>query len=139
MHQSNETDLASRLVRTIKTVMGIVDAANATRGSAQPDGKAAPLLRAAFVLAGMVLLALWGASLMPAIANWNNSNEDGFSLVPAFAASVTALPLGLSATFDGLSGRDKAMRRARVHLVLAAALLLLAAMLELLRRLSMDV
>jgi peptidoglycan/LPS O-acetylase OafA/YrhL len=130
----DESDFTSRLVRTIKSVMGIADPPS----TAQPDGRAAPPRRAGFILAGVALLALWGASLMPAIANWNNPNEDGFSLVPAFAATLTALPLGLSATFAGVSGRDQAMRRARIHLVLAAALLLLVAMLELLRRLSVD-
>ena len=137
MHQGDETDLASRLVRTIKSVMGIADAPSGAPSSMPPDGRAAPLPRAGFVLAGAALLALWGASLMPAIANSNNPNEDGFSLVPAFLATFTALPLGLSATLAGLSGRDRAMRRARIHLVLAAALLFLVVALEVFRRVSM--
>ena len=131
----DETDLASRIVRTIKSLMGIFDPQSSAQDRhPQPsDGKASPMLRVGFIFAGMALLALWGVSLMPAITNWNNPKEDGFSLVPAFWATLTALPLGLSATLGGISGRDKAIRRARIQLILAAGLLLLVAMIEVFR------
>jgi hypothetical protein len=80
--------------------------------SARSDSKASFSLRAAFIGAGVVLIALWGASVMVALASWNDPKEDGFTLVPAFWATLTALPLGLSATISGMSGRDQAMRRA---------------------------
>jgi hypothetical protein len=117
----------------IKRVMGAVEPPS----SEQPSGKGSPIARAGFIVAGGVLLALWGLSLIPAITNWNNPSEDGFSLVPAFWATLTALPLGLSVTLGGISGSGKAIRRARMHLVLAAGLLVLVAMLEVFRRMSM--
>jgi hypothetical protein len=73
---------------------------------------------------------------VPAIQNWNNPNEDGFSLMPGSFATITVLPLGLLMLAGGISGRGKKLRRARVALVLGLALLALMAGFEIFRRLS---
>jgi hypothetical protein len=60
----------------------------------------------------------------------------GFSLLPAFDATPTVLPLGLIMLAGGISGKAKHARRARVALVIAIALVVLMTALEILRRAS---
>jgi peptidoglycan/LPS O-acetylase OafA/YrhL len=91
----------------------------------QADTKASPRLRAAFFIGAAVMLALWGASLVPAINNWNNPNEDGFSFVTAFYGTLTFLPLGLIALLGGISGCGKRVVKARTALIIGLALLAL--------------
>ncbi len=131
-------DFASRLVRVIKAAMGMPGDASAAAGQrmTEADSVAAPKLRAIFILGAALLLAVWGASLIPAIEGWNNPNEDGFSFVPAFWATITFLPLGLVTLAGGISGRGKSAARARKTLVIGAALLVLLLLLEIFRRVS---
>lgn len=82
------------------------------------------------------MLAIWGWSLVPAIQNWNDPREDGFSLVPGFYATITVLPLGLMILLGSIVGRGKYARRARVALVIGIALLVLMTALEILRRMN---
>ena len=119
----DDADFVSRLVRIIKSAMCI---------GAAPDSR--PKRRNIYLGAAAIMLALWGWSLTPAIQNWNNPNEDGFSLIPGFYGTLTLLPLGLILLRGGISRSDKHARRARVALVIAIALLVLMGSLEILRR-----
>jgi hypothetical protein len=69
----------------------------------QTDIIASPKLRAAFFLGAVVMLAVWGWSLVPAIESRNNPNEDGFTFIPAFYGTLTFLPLGVIALIGGLA------------------------------------
>jgi hypothetical protein len=125
--------LATRLVGAIKSAMGLSEPPGGQR-PAESDIVASPRLHAIFIAVAAIMLALWGWSLVPAIQNWNDPREDGFSLMPGFYATVTVLPLGLIMLTGGASGRGKHARRARVALTIAIALLVLMTTLEILRR-----
>ena len=79
----------------------------------QTEAKATSRQRAIFLVGAAVMFALWGWSLVPAIQNWNNPNEDGFSLVPAFYGTLTFLPLSLTTLIGAISGQGKRYKRAR--------------------------
>ena len=131
-----KSDFVTRLVDAIKSAMGMSVVA-AGEPLPPPTGTvASPKLRAIFFVAAALLLALWGWSLTPAIQNWNNPNEDGFSLLPAFYATPTLLPLGLIILAGGISGKDKHARRARIALVVTIALLVLIATITILMLLT---
>jgi peptidoglycan/LPS O-acetylase OafA/YrhL len=109
-----ERDLSSRLVAGLKTVIG--------------DDRpfvASPRLRVTFLAVAAATLALWIASLIPAIQNWNNQNEDGFSMIPAFYASFTMVPVGLFLMAGAIIGRGKWTAHARKALVIGIALVCL--------------
>jgi hypothetical protein len=134
LNSPDQPDFATRLVNAIKSAMGL----SGVEGQpiAQSNTVASPMLRAVFIATAAIMLALWGWSLTPVIQNWNNPNEDGFSLIPGFYATITVLPLGLIMLAGGISGKGKAARRARVGLAIAVALVVLMMALETLRRLS---
>ena len=134
MNSPDQPDFATRLVNAIKSAMGLSGVEG--QPTAQSNTVASPKLRAVFIAAAAIMLALWGWSLTPAFQNWNNPNEDGFSLIPGFYATITVLPLGLIMLAGGISGKGKAARRARVGLAIAVALVVLMTALETLRRLS---
>jgi hypothetical protein len=127
-------DLATRLVGAIKSAMGLSRASDG-QSAAQGGIAAPPWLRAIFIGAAAVMLALWAWGLSPAIRNWNNPNEDGFSLVPAVYGSITLLPLGLIMLL-GVVGRGKNVQRARIALVIAIALMVMMLTLAILARLN---
>jgi hypothetical protein len=106
-------DLSSLLVATLKRVLG------------DAPFVASPALRASFLVVAAITLGLWVASLVPAIQNWNNPNEDGFSLIPAFYASFTMLPVGLYLLAGAAIGRGKWAARARKAFFIGIALLVL--------------
>jgi hypothetical protein len=89
----------------------------------QTDIIASPKLRAALLLGAVVMLAVWGWSLVPAIESRNNPNEDGFSFIPAFYGTLTFLPLGLIALVGGISGRGKYVTKARTALIIGLAMM----------------
>jgi hypothetical protein len=122
----SNADFSTRLVNAMKAPMGLTS----------PDLVPTPKLRAVFLAGAAVMLTLWGWGLTPAIQNWNNPREDGFSLVPAVYGTITMLPLGLMMLIGGVSASATSARRARVALVIAIALLVLMAALEILRRMS---
>jgi hypothetical protein len=99
-------DFATRVVDAIKSAMGISGAPESQR-TEQTDTIASPKLRAIFAGIAAITLALWGCSLVPAIQNWNNLREHGFSLVPGFYATISILPLGLMMLLVGSVGRGK--------------------------------
>jgi hypothetical protein len=120
-------DFVTRLVDAIKSAMGMSVVASGQPMRPPAGAVASSKLRAIFFVAAAFMLALWGWSLTPAIQNWNNPNEDGFSLIPAFYATPTLLPLGLIILAGGISGKGKHARRARIALVVTIALLVLLA------------
>ena len=86
-------------------------------------------LRARYALAGMIMLGLWAVSLVPL---WQDGG--GVNLIIAGATTLTLSPLGIVALLGGLSGSEAGMRRAQLALFTAGALLMLAVIVELLRR-----
>ena len=95
-----------------------------------------PRLRVLALVAGVIMLALWAWSLVPAVAAVRDPRGDPFELIPAFWASATALPLGLITLWSGLRGGEQRLRRARTALIVAAVLCAIVAALEIVRRMS---
>ena len=85
--------------------------------------------RARFALAGLIMLGLWGASLVPL---WQDGG--GFNFILAAATTFTLCPLGIVALLGGIQGSEAGMRRAQFALFTAGALLMLTVIVELLRR-----
>jgi hypothetical protein len=92
---------------------------------AETDMAASPRLRIIFAVGAAIMLALWGWSLVPPIQNWGNPNEDGFSYVPLFWATITCLPVGLFLLAGAIIGRGRPVARARHALWLGGALIAL--------------
>ena len=88
---------------------------------------ASPKLRAVFAVAAAVMLAFWGWSLVPPIANWGNPNEDGFSYVPVFYATITCLPIGLYLLIGAIAGHGRYVRRARIAFIIAVGIIIVVA------------
>jgi Na+-driven multidrug efflux pump len=86
---------------------------------------ASPRLRAMFVIGAAVMLALWGWSLVPPIANWGNSNEDGFSYVAVFYTTLICLPIGLCLLIGAIAGQGRSVGRARIAFYIAAGVTML--------------
>jgi hypothetical protein len=61
----------------------------------QTEITASPKLRTLFLVVSLAMFVLWGLSLIPPIRAWGDPNEDGFSYLPAFWATITCLPVGL--------------------------------------------
>ena len=78
---------------------------------------AAPPQRTAFLVMAAIALGLWIWSIQPLAQNWNNPNEDGFSAIPAFYATLTMFPVSLLTLIGGARGRGRAVLRARTALV----------------------
>ena len=102
----------------------------------QTEVKASPRLRAAFVLVAAILFALWGWSLVPAIHGWNDPNEDGFSFVPVFYATILFLPLSVMMLAGGLVGHGKRVKRAHNALIIGLVFLALIVAFEIFARIS---
>ena len=111
-HDQGERDVAARLVGGLRSVID--------------DDRpfvASPKLRLTYLAVAAATLGLWVASLIPAIQGWNNPNEDGFSFIPVFYASITVLPAGLYLLAGAVVGRGKWASRARKALSVGVALL----------------
>jgi hypothetical protein len=74
---------------------------------------ASPRLRSVFVVVAAAMLVLWGWSLISPIENWSNPNEDGFSFVPAFYATLICLPVGIFLFAGAIAGHGRPVARAR--------------------------
>ena len=75
-----------------------------------------------FAVAAAIMLGLWGWSLVPPIQNWGNPNEDGFSYVPFFYATLFCLPIGLFLLVGAIAGHGRYVRRARIAFFVAAVI-----------------
>ena len=102
----------------------------------QPEAKPSPKLRALLLLAGAALLLVWGATLPMAVNAIRDPRGDAFELIPAFWATLTALPLGVMMLIGGITGSDRSVQRGRTALIVAGGLLVLVLLLEILRRVS---
>jgi hypothetical protein len=91
----------------------------------QGEITASPKLRVIFVVVAAIMLTLWGWSLVPPIANWGNPNEDGFSYVPVFYATITCLPFGLLLLAGAIAGRGRHVARASTALFFGGGLIAL--------------
>lgn len=81
------------------------------------------------MLAGAVMPALWGASLVPLFRGTDDAH-----IITIVFATITALPLGLIALLGGVPGSEASMRRSRIALFAAGGLLTLIVVVEALRR-----
>jgi hypothetical protein len=107
----DKRDLSSRPVGGIEGAIG-----------ADAPLTASPGLRAGFFAVAAATLGLWAMSLIPPYQSWGNPNEDGFSYVPLFWATLTVLPCGLFLLAGGIIGRGKAIGRARTALFIGCGL-----------------
>jgi hypothetical protein len=81
------------------------------------------------MLAGAMMLAIWGASLVALFHDGRTIN-----IFAAVFATFTFLPLGLIALQGGLSGSAAGMKRARSALLASGDLLALIMVAEVFRR-----
>jgi hypothetical protein len=86
---------------------------------------ASPRLRVMFAVAAAIMLSLWAWSLVPPIESWGNSNEDGFSYVGVFYATIICLPVGLYLLVGAIAAHGRYVRRARIASFIAAAIAIL--------------
>jgi hypothetical protein len=86
---------------------------------------ASPRLRVMFAVAAAIMLSLWAWSLVPPIESWGNSNEDGFSYVGVFYATIICLPVGLCLLVGAIAAHGRYVRRARVAFFIAAGITIL--------------
>ena len=86
-------------------------------------------LRLGFILMAVIMLALWGASLVPAIDAWGNPNEDGFSFVPVFWATLTCLPVGAATLAGAIVGSGRSAARAQVAFFMGIAIIVIVSLL----------
>jgi hypothetical protein len=86
-------------------------------------------LRGRYMLAGAVMLSLWGANLFAVFQDGSS-----FNVFAAIFTSLTFLPLALLALWGGISGSETAMQRARIALLASGGLLLLVTATEVFRR-----
>jgi hypothetical protein len=87
--------------------------------------QASRALRTVFFAMAATMLALWGWSLQPAIVNWNNPTEDGFSMLPGFYGTLIVLPAGVFLLLGGIYGSGRHVALGWLALVVAAVVLLL--------------
>jgi hypothetical protein len=85
---------------------------------------ASPKLRLIFIVIVAAMFVLWGLSLIPPIESWGNPNEDGFSYVPAFWATIICLPIGLYLLAGAIAG-GRHVARARNALFIGSGTLLI--------------
>jgi hypothetical protein len=89
------------------------------------ENTASPGLRSMLAVAAAIMLALWAWSLVPPIENWGNPNEDGFSYVGVFYATITCLPVGLFLLVGVIAAHGRYVRRARIAFFIAAGITIL--------------
>jgi len=73
------------------------------------------------------MFALWAWGLVPVTNNWGNPNDDGFSYVPAFWATITCLPIGIYLLAGGIAADAPHVAGARKALVIGCLLSLIVA------------
>ena len=86
-------------------------------------------LRARYALAGLIMLALWAASLVSVFRDGGTLN-----IILTSIATFTILPLGLVALLGGVHGSEASMQRAHIALFAAGGLLAVTVIVEMLRR-----
>jgi hypothetical protein len=89
----------------------------------EPATVASPTQRGLFGFIAAIMLALWCWSLVAPIENWGNSNEDGFSFVPAFWATILCLPIGFLLLRGAIASSGERVAHARTALLLGGGLI----------------
>jgi hypothetical protein len=79
----------------------------------QVEITASPKLRLIFIVVAATMLVLWGLSLIPPIESWGSRNEDGFSYVTAFWATIICVPVALYLLVGAIDGRGRHVARVR--------------------------
>jgi len=93
--------------------------------SDKSEPTASPRRRIMFGVAAAIMLSLWAWSLVPPIENWGNPNEDGFSYVGVFYATITCLPVGLCLLVGAIAAHGRYVRAARSAFFVAAGITIL--------------
>ena len=86
-------------------------------------------LRARYALAGVMMLGLWVVTLVPLFRD-----DGGFKFILAAITTFTLFPLGIVALLGGVHGSEASMRRAYIALFAGGGLMMLAVIVEMLRR-----
>ncbi len=89
------------------------------------ENTASPGLRIMYAVAAAIMLSFWAWSLVPPIENWGNPNEDGFSYVGVFYATITCLPVGLFLLVGAIAAHGRNVGRARIAFFIAAGITIL--------------
>ena len=105
----------------------------------QSPNVASPRLRATFIVVAICAFALWSWSLVLAVEATRDPHGDGFDLLPAFWTTILLLPIAIVTLIGGIAGHGKHAARAQMALIIAGGLVVLAALLEIFRRLSMAI
>jgi len=87
------------------------------------ETKASTTLRLIFIVVAAAMLALFGWSLVAPIQNWNNPNEDGFSYLNAFWATLVCLPVALYLALGAIAGHGRRVALARKALVIGCGMI----------------
>jgi predicted permease len=91
----------------------------------QEETKASTTLRIIFIVVAAAMLALFGWSLVAPIQNWNNPNEDGFSYLNAFWATIVCLPVALYLVRGAIAGHGRRAALARKALIIGCGMILI--------------
>jgi len=86
-------------------------------------------MRTRYGLAGALMLALWAASVVSLF-----HDASVFNIGLTSIATFTMLPLGVIALLGGVHGSEASMRRAYIALFAGGGLMMLAVIVEMLRR-----
>jgi len=89
----------------------------------QEETKASTTLRLIFIVVAAIMFAFFGWSLVAPIQNWNNPNEDGFSYLNAFWATIVCLPVALYLVRGAIAGHGPRVAFARKALIIGCAVI----------------
>jgi hypothetical protein len=92
-------------------------------GSHQVEMTASLTLRLIFIVVALAMVAFFGLSLIPPIENWGNPNEDGFSYLPLFWATIICLPIAVYLLAGAIAGCGRHLARARSALIIGGGTL----------------
>jgi hypothetical protein len=87
------------------------------------ESTASPAFRLTFIVVAVAMLALFGWSLSEPIKNWNNPNEDGFSYIGVFWATIVCLPVALYLVRGAIAGHGPRVAFARKALIIGYAVI----------------
>jgi len=97
--------------------------AQSANSGGQEETQASTILRLTFIIVAVAMLALFGWSLGEPIKNWNNPNEDGFSYLNAFWATIVCLPVALYLVRGAIAGHGPRVAFARKALIIGCAVI----------------
>ena len=89
----------------------------------QEETKASTTLRLIFIVVAAAMFAFFGWSLVEPIKNWNNPNEDGFSYLNAFWATLVCLPVAFYLMRGAITGHGQRVVLARKTLFIGCGMI----------------